>query len=372
MKKIIYLTLASFLVLACENEQTDISKLEAERSELKAQLAEIEKKIVELDTTNGSFLGLLVSLEPVIVDKFIHQIDVQGNIETEKDALINAESSGIIKEILVKEGQRVSRGQIIAQIDVSIISDNIQELNSSIEFAQYNYDKQKELFDKGVGSEFQLKQAKNNLDNLKSRLKGLNTQKGKFAVIAPFDGVIDQIYPKIGEMASPQSPVVRLVNNHEVKVTAEISEKLYNRVQEGTIMSISIPSLGDTSINVIVSHVGNYIHPTNRTFRIQALIKNNKLLLPNMLAQVKITDYVKDEVLIIPSAAILKDRDNNSYVFVAEKQGDNKTIAQRVNVSVIESYNGLSEVESETLTEGMFIVLQGAKGITEGDVIRVK
>jgi len=373
MKKLIYLTLVLFIAVSCASEESDIEKLQSERSELKAKLTEIEAKIAELDTLgNNSSLGSLVSLEEVKLSKFIHQIDVQGNIETEKDALVNAESSGVIREILVTEGQRVSRGQILAQIDVSVISDNIEELNSSLEFAQYNYDKQKELFEKGVGSEFQLKQAKNNLDNLKNKLKGLKTQKGKYAIVAPFDGVIDQVFPKIGEMIGPQSPVVRLVNNKEVKVTTEISERLYNRVKEGTKMSISIPSLGDTIIQVVVSHVGNYIHPTNRTFRVQALIKNNKLLLPNMLAQVKITDYVKDEVLVIPSAAILKDRENNSYVFIAEKLKNNSLIAKRVDVNVIESYDGLSEIEAAELTNGTSIVVNGAKGITEGDIIRTK
>ncbi len=373
MKKFIYLTLVSFIAASCASEVSDIDNLEAERSELKAKLKEVENKIAEMDTLgNNSSISALVSLEEVKSTLFIHQIDVQGNIETEKDALVNAESSGVIRDIPVKEGQHVSRGQILAQIDVSVISDNIEELNSSIEFAQYNYDKQKELFDKGVGSEFQLKQAKNSLDNLKNRLQGLKTQKGKHAILAPFDGVVDQVFPKIGEMTGPQSPVVRLVNNNEVKVTAEISERLYSRVKEGTKMSVSIPSLGDTTIQAAISHVGNYIHPTNRTFRIQALLKNNKLLLPNMLAQVKITDYTKENALVIPSASILKDRDNNSYVFLAEKLKNNTLIAKRINVSVIESYNGFSEIESDELTEGNQIILRGAKGITEGDLIRTK
>jgi len=370
MKKIIIYFTAISLVASCSVETTDVEKLEQKRAKLKLELAEIDAKLVSLDTSSNVIMASLISLQEAKITPFVHQLSVQGNIETEKDALINAESSGVIREILVKEGQQVRKGQLLVQIDASVIADNIQELNSSIEFAQYNYEKQKELFDKGVGSEFQLTQAKNSLDNLKKRLSGLQTQKGKFNVIAPFDGVIDEIYPKIGEMAGPQSPVVRLVNNREVKVSAEISERLYNRIHVGTPLMLTIPSLGDTTIQVTVTNIGNYIHPTNRTFRIQAEIHNNKLLLPNMLAQVRIEDYAKDSALVIPSASVLKDRNNQSYVFVAINE-NGKMKAERIDIQVVESFEGYSEIVGE-INPGDKIVLKGAKGISQGDYLRVK
>lgn len=370
MKKgIIFLSAVTLILIGC-SEATQISKLEEKRTKLKNELADIEKKIAEMDTTSNSTPAALVSLAPVELTEFVHNIDVQGNIETEKDALVNAESNGVIREVLVKEGQRVSKGQALVRIDASIISDNIQELKTGVDFAQYNYDKQKELFDKGVGSEFQLKQAKNNLDNLKEKLTGLQTQRSKYTVVAPFDGVIDEVFPKIGEMAGPQSPVVRLVNNREVKVTAEISERLYSRIKVGTPVQLTVPSLGDTTVSLTITNIGNYIHPTNRTFRIQAALKENKILLPNMLAQVQILDYKNEEAIVVPTPALLKDRDNNSYVFVADSK-EGQLIARRVNVKVVESYNGMSEVNGDLSVEDQ-VVLKGAKGVSEGDYLRVK
>jgi membrane fusion protein, multidrug efflux system len=111
--------------------------------------------------------------------------------------LLNAESGGLIRAVMVTEGQRVSKGQVLGQIDAEVISSSIDEVQTAMEFAEYNYNKQKELFDQGLGSEFQLQQAKSNLDNLKSRLSGLKTQKGKFVITAPFDGVVDQVYAKV-------------------------------------------------------------------------------------------------------------------------------------------------------------------------------
>jgi RND family efflux transporter MFP subunit len=304
---------------------------------------------------------------------FIHKIDVQGNIETDRDVLLNAESGGLIRAVMVTEGQRVSRGQVLVQIDAEVISASIDEVQTAMEFAEYNYNKQKELFDQGLGSEFQLQQAKSNLDNLKSRLSGLKTQKGKFVITAPFDGVVDQVYAKVGAMAGPQAPVLRLVDNREIKVLADVSERLYGRLRVGMPIDVQIPSLGDSTIAMTITQIGNYIHPSNRTFRVQATLKNNKILLPNMLARMTISDYTNPNALIIPSEAVLRDRNNLTYVYVAIKE-NGALVAKRQEVEVVETFNGLSEIKLENggLEAGMRVVVKGAKGLSDNDLIRTK
>ena len=304
---------------------------------------------------------------------FIHKIDVQGNIETDRDVLLNAESGGLIRAVMVTEGQRVSRGQVLVQIDAEVISASIDEVQTAMEFAEYNYNKQKELFDQGLGSEFQLQQAKSNLDNLKSRLSGLKTQKGKFVITAPFDGVVDQVYAKVGAMAGPQAPVLRLVDNREIKVLADVSERLYGRLRVGMPIDVQIPSLGDSIIAMTITQIGNYIHPSNRTFRVQATLKNNKILLPNMLARMTISDYTNPNALIIPSEAVLRDRNNLTYVYVAIKE-NGALVAKRQDVEVVETFNGLSEIKLENggLEAGMRVVVKGAKGLSDNDLIRTK
>jgi membrane fusion protein (multidrug efflux system) len=372
IRVVVLAALAAF-VFAC-NTETGLEELKAKRDGLKKELAEIEKAILNLDTLEVSEgIGLLVGIDTARIGVFVHKIDVQGNIETDRDVLLNAESGGLIRAVMVKEGQRVSKGQVLVQIDADVISSSIQEVQTAIEFAEYNYSKQKELFDQGLGSEFQLQQAKNNLDNLKSRMSGLKTQKGKFVITAPFDGVVDQVFARVGAMAGPQAPVLRLVDNREIKVLADVSERLYSRLNVGMPIDVQIPSLNDSIITMSISQIGNYIHPTNRTFRVQALLKNNRILLPNMLARMTITDYTNTEALIIPSDAVLRDRNNLSYVFVAQKE-KGALVARRMDVSVVESFDGLSEIKASggSLKPGMTVVVKGARGLSEGDLLRTK
>jgi membrane fusion protein, multidrug efflux system len=371
--RIAILASATVLLFACNSEKS-LEDLRSERDKLKKELAELEKQILALDTTGMSEdFGLLVGIDTARMGLFEHKIDVQGSIETDKDVIINAESGGLIRAVMVKEGQRVSKGQVLAQIDADVISSSIDEVQTAIEFAEYNYNKQKELFDQGLGSEFQLQQAKSNLDNLKSRMSGLKTQKGKFVITAPFDGVVDQVFARVGAMAGPQAPVLRLVDNREIKVLADVSERLYSRLRVGMSIEVQIPSLNDSTITMAITQIGNYIHPTNRTFRVQALLKENKILLPNMLARMTITDYTNSNALVVPAEAVLRDRNNLSYVFVAKNE-KGALVARRQDVKVVESFNGLSEIQlvDGGLNAGMAVVVKGARGLAEGDLLRTK
>lgn len=310
----------------------------------------------------------LVKIEKVQSKKFIHEIRIQGNVETDKDVLLTAEMGGLITSIKVKEGQKVSKGQVIATIDASVLSSNVQELKTSLEYAEYMLGKQEELQKRGVGSEFDLETAKNQVNSLKSKMNSLNTQRGKATIRAPFSGVIDNVFARKGQMAGPQSPVVRLVNNKTVDIVASLSEKHIANVRVGTPIVVSFPNYMDTAIYLQVTNVGNYIEPTNRTFRIMSTIKNNSFLLPNMLAEVAITDFEVENGLVIPSKSILKDRDNKDFVFVAKKSEGNYKIT-KVNVIVIKKYNGESLIK-EGLKENQLVVVEGARGVAEGDVVR--
>lgn len=312
----------------------------------------------------------LVDLSRVEIKDFSHEISVQGTIETDKDALLNAEMGGTISRISVKEGDKVRKGQTLVSIDAAMVSSSINEVNTQLEFAEYMLEKQKELQDRGVGSEFEYKQAKSQVDALKSKLRTLSTQRGLSVVKAPFSGVIDQVFAKQGEMASPQMPLLRIVNNESVKITADISESHYTSIQIGTPISVYVPTLKDT-ILMPVTTVGKYINPTNRTFRIQAELKNNKRLLPNMLAELNLTDEAIQDAMVVPSSAVLKNQSNQDYLFIAQPKGGKYTVKE-VLVNVITKYNGETVIASKDVKKGDKVVSKGARGISDSDTVKSK
>lgn len=327
----------------------------------------------EPEEEKAEALAPLVQLGKVEVKPFVHEIIVQGNVETDKEVTLSSEMGGLITSINVKEGQKVSKGQVIARIDASILSSNMQELSTQLEYAEYMLEKQVELNKRGVGSEFDLEAAKSQVNSLKASMGSLSTQQGKAVIRAPFSGTIDQVFARQGQMAGPSSPVVRLVNNKSVDIVASISEKHLLNVKVGTPIKVSFPNFGDTVINLEVTNVGNYIEPTNRTFRIMSTIKNNKLLLPNMLAELRISDLEVEDGLVIPSQSILKDQDNNDFVYLAAKNDEGKYVVSELNITVIKKFNGNALIEaSSKIKKGQLIVVEGAKGISTGITVRTK
>lgn len=361
--------MGAIALVGCKN-QTDVDKLKEKRAELKSELAGIDEQIRVLDTNKTVSLPL-VQVEPARIDQFKHEVIVQGQVKTDQEVIINAESSGIVQSIEVREGDYVKKGQVLAKIDNELLTSNTQEVETALEFAEYAYEKQTELFEKGVGTEFELKQAKSQVDHLKSQLNTIQTQKSKASVKAPFNGYIDELFTRKGEMASPQTPLFRLVNNEKVRISADISEHYYTRVEVGSPVKAYVPTLNDT-MDLKVTAVGNYIHPTNRTFRIQSDVASNQKLLPNMLVQLHVTDQIIDSVLIVPSSALQKSQENEDYLFILNKNEENY-IVERINIKIVSRHKGSAAIQPITraIDADEKVATAGSRGVTHGDRVRI-
>ncbi len=315
----------------------------------------------------------LVELSTAEVKSFKHTINAQGNVETAQDILLTAELGGLITKVNVKSGDRVASGQALVILDVALANSSAKEIETQLEYAEYMLQKQEVLKSKGVGSEFDYETARNSVKSLRNRLNSLNTQRGKAIIKAPFSGVIDIVYAKKGQMAGPQAPLLRLVNNSNIEISASISEKYFNSVKVGTPIEVTFPNFNDTVLYLNVNTVGNFIEPINRTFRISAIVKSNKDLLPNMLAKVSITDFFVDKGLVIPAKSILKSQDNTDFVWVAIPSSKNAFKVKKVVIECIKNQNGFALIkDNSSIENGTKIIFDGARGITEKDQVRIK
>jgi membrane fusion protein, multidrug efflux system len=358
-----------------EPDQTDsnLADLVTKRDSLKNELAIVNAQIAALDTTKAD-LTPLVTATVVEQKDFVHKVEVQGAVETDQNVLLSAETQGTIRVIHVKEGQKVSKGQALVTIDSEILASSIDEVETQLEMATYMFEKQEKLMQEGVGVEIEYEQAKNQKKSLEKRLQTMRSQKGKTIVRAPFSGVIDDIMVSLGDMASPMVPMLRLVNNQQVQISASLSENLLGAVRVGSKVDLVIPSMNDTVINATVSYKGNFIDPVNRTFRIQVDIKNNKLLLPNQVAQVNVVDFYHKDALVVATESILQDTKDNNFVYKMKADGDG-FVLEKVFVRIEKSYKGQSSIIPVTagqLKANDQVVLSGAKGITESDRVKLQ
>lgn len=378
MKTKTLLFLSTLFLIACgggEELSGDIAVLKGQKDslrQLKNQIAEeirsIEDKLKLLDS-NGNHNVPVVTIEEVQKDIFRHYFTVQGVVETDLNATVNAEVGAKVQKILVSEGQQVRKGQLMLELDRQVLENSIAELKTQIELAQTVYKKQKNLWDQKIGSEIQYLEAKTNRDALEQKLKTLYAQMEFYMITAPFDGVVDEIFPKIGEMAAPGIPLVRVVNVNKVYIKADVSENYLGKIKEGDTSYIHVPGAGK-EFKSTIQRIGSFINPNNRTIKIRFDLDNkDQTLLPNMLSTVDILDYKsEDKKVIVPNNLIQQTPAGEHFMFIVHENGSPR--AQKVMIEIGRTYKGRSEILSG-LSEGDKIIVRGGRGIKDGEIIEV-
>ncbi|MDI3528030.1 MAG: hypothetical protein PWR03_2214 [Tenuifilum sp.] len=214
MKRIIPFLIATAFIAGCSNQESPealkakISKLKEQAININHQIKTLEARLAEIDSANNGGNLISVIAEKVKAEPFNHYFIASGKVELENQAAISAETNGQVKKIYVKKGQRVKKGDILIALNTSIIENSISEVKIGLELATKVYEKQKALWEQNIGTELQYLQAKNQKESLEQKLKTLNAQLDMSIVKAPFDGIVDDIYIKEGELASPGKPIV--------------------------------------------------------------------------------------------------------------------------------------------------------------------
>lgn len=379
MKKLVYLSLFITLLAACSQQSVkvegELGTLIQKRDSIKAMkdsistvLAAYEAKIAALDTNKKL---QLVTLQETKTQTFEHYFTVYGEVNTDRMAMVNTETQGKLESIKVQEGDRVSKGQVLAVQNADVIRKNIAELENRLELAQTVFERQERLWKKNIGSEIEYLRAKNDRDALKKSLQTAQEQLSMAVVKAPFSGVVDEVFPKEGELAAPGSPLLRLINLDDVYIKADVSENYIGKVKEGDTVEVKIPNADNEIIRTTVARIGDFINPANRTFKIRLNIPNKKGdLKPNMLAEIHIRDYVNDSTVVIPENLILLGAQDKRYVFVATLGEDDLAEVKKQPVQVGLMYKNNVEI-LKGLSGGEFIVDKGARSIQAGEFVQV-
>jgi RND family efflux transporter MFP subunit len=187
-------------------------------------------------------------------------------------------------------------------------------------------------------------------------------------IIAPFSGTIDQVFAKTGELISPQTPFLRLVNLDNVYIESEITETYLKSISKGTMALLSFSSI-DISFEANITQVGNFINPSNRSFKTRIDVKNNNNeLKANLLADIKINDFNASGI-VIPSKVIQKDRNGKTFVYTLEAEEANYKVIKTF-VKDSNSYNNFSYI-SEGLNSKSTLVDKGARLVKNGDIVKL-
>ena len=368
MKNIFLVTgLGLALLVSCQN--ADSGNKEARLARLLKQKSELENQILALQAELGKGLNLVakpVEVKTVQEGPFAKTVLIQGMVDGDAILSVNPQMPGAVTEILVKTGQTVKKGQLLAKIDDAVLQRNLNQLAKSLELANTAYERQKKLWDEKLGSEMQYLQAKNTKESLEANIAAIQQQIDMCLITAPVSGTIAEYDLKLGQVVSTSTTAFLITNLTSLKVVAEVSELYSAKVKTGDSVKISFPDI-EESIETRITSVSNYINPASRTFTIETQLPVSfHGIKANMIAKVEVADYSNPAAISVPLNVVTREGDKNYVFVVVEKDG--KYFAERRYVTV-GVYSGTQVEIMEGLASGERIIVTGNQLLTDQELI---
>ena len=354
------------------NDYTLIQKkkgeIKTQINNLKVELNKLDYMLEKMDTDKNLFLVSAIKLKQ---KKFNHYLNFQGSLDTDQNVVIYPELPGLLKNIYVKQGDKVKKGQLIAKISDNGLTDQLEQLELQRDLAKTTFERLQKLWNQKIGSEIQYLQAETNFKSLEKKISQMKDQEDKTRILAPFDGIIDDVIADVGSNLAPGlTPILRIINIEKMKVSAEIPEIHIPYIKKNKNVKIYVPIL-DKQILGNISSVGNFINPNNRSFSIEIkLLNKSNELKPNMTVSLEINDYQNESAILIPSKDILEDEEGSFYVYKLVSDGNDNYKSNKVMIEKGKSYNNMTEIKTG-LKEDDLIINDGLRQVEDGQIVKV-
>ncbi|WP_055443862.1 efflux RND transporter periplasmic adaptor subunit [Lacinutrix himadriensis] len=387
MKNIYSILILTLLIVSCGGEKKknsvenilateNLEKIRTKRTELVDEQKVIHDKITVLDEAISKLDTVkkvpLITTFTAKHEVFKHVLEIQGNVTTKNLIVIYPEYNGILTKVYVKEGQKVTKGQLLAKIDDGGLSQQVAQLQIQVDLAKTTFERQERLWKQKIGSEIQYLQAKSNYDAQTQAVNQLQQQLGKTNVKAPFTGTIDDVITEQGSVvAAGQSQLIRIINLDDMYIETDVPEAYIANVVKGKDVTAEFPILGKT-IETTIRQAGDFINPSNRTFKIEVAIPNkDKTIKPNLTAKLKINDYTNEEALLIPQSIISENAEGEQYVYVVNDKNANKEgVAKKIIIKTGRTQGDVIEV-LEGIENDAELIKEGARSVKDGQTVKV-
>jgi RND family efflux transporter MFP subunit len=370
--KIQYSILLSIGLLlgACGEKKSDVQQKKEELEKIKKQIAALQNEAKKLEGEIATLEPLkekskLVETEILEVSPFESYLSIEGKADAEQSTIATAQLPGTVTQVLVKPGDAVAAGQALAYMDNSTLRQSRGQIEQQLSFATTLFEKQKRLWQQGVGTEIQYLSAKNQKEALEKNLATLDAQLSMYTIKAPISGTVESVDTKIGQAAAPGIPMFKVVNLSNLKIVADVAESYSGKINKGDKVKVVFTDI-DKTIESTISFASKVIDPLNRSFKIEIRLNGVKDVKPNMLAKLKIADYRSERAVTVPTNAITSGVDEK-YVMVKTMQ-NGKAIASKKLVKTGRTGELRTEI-IEGLKSGDEIIVTGYQELNDGQII---
>lgn len=296
-----------------------------------------------------------------------------GTVEEENGTSLSFVAGGTLTQLKVKVGDRVRKGQLIAQVDPTSVHNNYEMAHAARVQAEDAYRRMKQLHDKGSLPEIKWVEVQSQLQQAVSSESIARKSLGDCRLYAPYDGVISEKYAEVGQNAAPGVPVVKLVTTSVLNVVVAVPEGEMSAIAVRQRARIQVQALDGRGYGGYVLEKGVIADPVSRSYRVKVRVENaDGALLPGMVSQVyldkadsRLSGALKTAIAIPASLVQIAD-DNSNFVWVDE----NGKAARRTVVCGEYKSNGVSILSG--LQQGDRLIVEGQQKVCTGTPLKTK
>ena len=309
-----------------------------------------------------------VSVETVQMQDFDKMITLGGLTAAENTVNVIAKVSGMeqIKSVNVKVGDKVSAGQVLAQLDNETAQINMSNAQLSYDNAYTNYENAKQLFEFGAVSQSELNQLKMAYENASNTLRQAQMAMDYATVTAPISGTVTMVNANVGSYATASAPMFEIANVDTLEISAGINEQNVSKIRIGQEVLLKITSVSDQWMSGTITEISKVMNAQTKAYPVTIAMRNKAdALVAGMYAEVQVIVDHADDVLVIPVDAIVY-KEAKPFAFVAQPDGTVKEAALTLGI-----HDGDNYVVTEGLQAGDLIVVKGNGNLVEGEAVTI-
>ena len=251
-----------------------------------------------------------------------------ATLEAVGDAQVVAKASGIILRILVEEGMRVEKGQLLAQLDDDAARNKVLQAEATLKKAQAAFDKSEKGIAKSLIPRADFDRDKFDLETQHAVVEGAKIDLSYTRILAPISGVIAKRSVKTGNLVTVNQTLFQIVDMDPLQAVLNVPERDLGTLKAGQPVRLKVDALPDADFTGTVARVAPVVDATSGTFRATCEFRDaTKTLKPGMFGRIDVVYDQRHDALVVPRSALVEE-DGESSVFVIEpappKKADDK------------------------------------------------
>lgn len=297
-----------------------------------------------------------------------------GTVEPIRGIVIEVEASGIIDSIHFENGQDVTQGDLLVQIDIEVEMAQLRAAKATVSLAETEFQRATALRESGNVPQSQLDRAVADLERAKAEIQNLQALIDRKTIVAPFDGRVGIRRINLGQYVPTSTPIVSLQADEQVYINFSLPQKALSQLQTGMRMRITSDAYPEAGFEGELTAISPEIDPATRSVALQGTVDNLQgLLRAGLFVNIELIADATETVLLIPSTAILYAPYGNSVYVVVEETGGDGSVQLVAKQKFIRIGRARGDFVSilEGLEPGDRIVSAGAFKLRNGAPIRI-